>query len=142
MRFVVILSLGGLLAACSTTTPSGEETAVVTNPVIEQRIEERLAQSREKPAPSVQDIPDEGPALPTPEEMQAERDAILAERAGLVTSVSADRTAEEEDELAARAAALKARIAHDRALVAAEGRLSEKPLPQPLGKQGDRDEQE
>ena len=132
MRFncFVLTSLG--LAACATTTMDAPVQEKSVNPVIQERIEARLKEGREKPAPDVRDIPSEGPAIPSREELHAEREALLKEQAELATQVSKDRALVDSEELTRKAEALKALIERDRALIAAERKLSEN-LPEPSG---------
>ncbi|MEM9233643.1 MAG: hypothetical protein AAGA69_05325 [Pseudomonadota bacterium] len=117
------------LMACATPEPVAPEEAVEVNPAIAARIEQRVLEGREGPAPDVRDIPSKGPAVPTAAEMAAQRAAILEERAALAANVSSDRTAEEEEALARRAEALLAQIERDRALAEAEGLLSKGNVP-------------
>lgn len=117
------------LTACISPENSSPAEIEPSNPVIAERIEQRLSENREQPAPDVRDIPSKGPDLPSEEELAQERAAILAEQAALRQSLQGDLSADEEAVLAARAEELKAAIARDRALMEAEGRLSTKPRP-------------
>ena len=124
MRLTYLIAAIPALAACASDGPSGPAQAASVNPVIEQRIEDRVHEGRAGRAPELNEVPSAGPALPTAAELRAERDDLLAEQVNLDKAVEDDRQAVEDEKLKARADQLLRQIERDRALAKAEGMLS------------------
>lgn len=126
MSFPVALCAFGM--ACET-APSGPAGAAAVNADIEQRIESRVLEGRSTGAPDLRRVPDAPPPLPAPSAVDAERQSLVAEARGAVEEIGESRAAASRDEdVMARAAALKRQIERDRALAAEEGSLADSGL--------------
>lgn len=125
MRLMYILPLGLSLVACASSPEPAAEAVEPPNPEILKRIEVRLEENEGKAAPDFHDVPEKGPALPSKFDLAEERAKLLAEQAALKGEVESDRQEGDEDELARKAEELKARVEKDRALMKAEGLLSQ-----------------
>ncbi|WOI54696.1 hypothetical protein [Parvularcula sp. LCG005] len=128
MRYLVsILALSMTVTACaSTSEPAGPDSASVVNPVIEQRIEERAAEGRGRGFPDIRDVRTAPDDLATPAQRAASQQALIAAAAQTEEEIAIQRQRADDAALAARVEALKARIAHDRALAEAEGSLADR----------------
>lgn len=116
MRYsLTLILLMGAMSACANSGPPPVQASQV-NPVIEQRIIQRVEEGRAAGTPDLRDMPVEAPEQPTERELAAERQAVLNEGQALAEDINAiDHP--DTVELTAKAEALKAAIERDKKLI-------------------------
>lgn len=125
MRLIYTFGIGLVVTACASVEEEPPATIDGVNPVMEQRIEQRVLEGRAGPVPDVSDVPGQAPEMPAKAAVKADKSKVLAEWESLNAQLDKDLTAEEEAVLEARAAELMALIARDRERAEAEGALSD-----------------
>lgn len=123
---VLLIPLLIVLGACSGKKPAAPQGAAAVNPVIEQRIQEHVAEGKAAGYPDLRNMRSDVPPVPSASQRAADLTNLEAQAAQMAAQTAADREPEAGLTPAQRAAALRAAIANDRALAKAEGSLADK----------------